>query len=106
MAKEEDQAKSTAVMKEEDEAWHVIVATMVDKAESTFVAYEDDGTQHVIVAIIAKEVDEARYAVVAQRRTLPIVAKEVNEDGSAAVTYEDEAHHEILAKDEEEKTHA
>ena len=37
-AKEGDQAKSTAVMKEEDKARYVIVAKMVDEAESGFVA--------------------------------------------------------------------
>ena len=36
-AKEGDQAKSTAVMKEEDKARYVIVAKMVDEAESRFV---------------------------------------------------------------------
>ena len=71
MAKEEDQAKSTAVVMEEDEARHVIVAKLVDKAESTFVVYEDDRAQYVIVVIVTKQVDDSRCAVVAQTRTRP-----------------------------------
>ena len=59
------------MVKQEDEARHVIMAKMVDEAESAFVEWEDDGAQHVIVAIVAEEVDEVRYAVVTQRRTRP-----------------------------------
>ena len=38
MAKEEDKARSMAVTKEEDEAWHVIVTKMVVKAGSITMA--------------------------------------------------------------------
>ena len=49
----------------------MIVAKMVDEVESVFVAYEDDGAQHVTVAIVAKQVDKAGHAAVAQTRTRP-----------------------------------
>ena len=71
VAKEEDQAKSRAVVKGGDKAQHVIVAKMVDEAESVFVAYKDDGAQHMIVVIVAKQGDKDVCAAVAHIRMRP-----------------------------------
>ena len=60
MGKEEDKAKLTAMVKEKEEAQHMIVLKMLDKAGSTELAYEDSKAKHVIMMIVAKEVNKPR----------------------------------------------
>ena len=50
LAKKEDNVRSTTAVKEQGEAWHVIVAKEKDKAGSGAVAKEDNNAPHMSVA--------------------------------------------------------